>query len=265
MRWIDSHAHIDMPAWDQDPAALFARAASVGVEAIVVPGYRAADFGRIADCVQANQIVRLHPAYGLHPVYLPDHDLPGDWARLEAALQQPGVVAVGEIGLDRFLPALTTPVAWAQQIEIFETQLAMARSRDLPVILHVRRAHADLVRSLKRVGVAAGGVVHAFAGSWDEAQAYLRLGLCLGVGGVITYDSARRVRRVAAQLPLSSVVLETDSPDMPAQGWQGRPHEPAALPEIFAAWAALRSEPPDQLMSAVWQNTQRLFRLSEAS
>jgi TatD DNase family protein len=162
---------------------------------------------------------------------------------------------VGEIGLDYFLPELDR----VQQQALFNAQLALAAEFELPALLHVRRSHAEVIASLKRYRLKRGGIVHAFAGSLEQAHEYLKLGFKLGVGGAATWPQALRLRKVIAELPLEAIVLETDSPDMaPAMHPQQR-NSPAFLPDICAAIAALKGLSPSELASASSQNACQLF------
>lgn len=259
MRLFDSHCHLDAPEFDDDRPAVLAAAAATGVAALLVPAYVASRWSSLLAWVAATDTpaLRLLPALGLHPVHLQSHQ-DDDLQRLSDLLQQqPGVVAVGEIGLDRYLETLTTPACWARQVSLFEAQLAIAQSRGLPVVVHARRSHAAVVASVRRVGFRQGGIVHAFAGSWEEAQQYQRLGFALGLGGVLTYPSARRVRAVAARLPLSQLVIETDAPDMRGQGWPQARNEPRALAQVLQALAELRGLSPEALAETLWANTWR--------
>lgn len=277
MRLLDSHCHLDAPEFDADREAVIAAARRAGVEGIVIPAYVAARWdGLLALCRQSRpQGPRLWPALGLHPVHLAAHG-DTDLARLDALLRtHDDIVAVGEIGLDRFLPGLVDNGAWARQLTLFEGQLALAREHDLPVILHARRCHADILACLKRVGHRAGGILHAFSGSVEEARQYVKQGLCLGLGGPLTYPQSARLRAVATALPLEALVIETDAPDLVPHGHHthhadGRPRQPgesvrnspAYLPAVFETFVALRPEPREVLAEAFRRNVERALRLT---
>ena len=148
------------------------------------------------------------------------------------------------------------PEQWQRQVSLFEAQLALAKQFNLPVILHARRCHSDIVRCIKRVDLTTGGIVHAFSGSLEEANNYIQLGFKLGFGGALTYDSARRIRAVATQLPLPSIVIETDAPDMlPSQSRHMSHNHPANLPLVLDTLATLRQTSAAELAQALWQNT----------
>jgi TatD DNase family protein len=257
MPLLDSHCHLDAPAF-ADLSLVLQQASDAGIEGIVVPAYKADRWQSLLDMqLQYDQAsLRLWPALGLHPLFLEDYK-PQDLDVLaELLTQHDRVVAVGEIGLDRYQPELREPALWQHQVYLFEAQLALAKAFDLPVILHARRSHSDIVRSIKRVGLTTGGIVHAFSGSLEEANHYISLGFKLGFGGTLTYDSARRIRAVAAAVPISSLVIETDAPDMLPSSCRHLAHNhPANLSLVLAALATVRQTSAAELAAALWQNT----------
>ncbi|WP_409268822.1 TatD family hydrolase [Pseudomonas sp. KCJK9044] len=236
MRLIDTHTHLDFPDFDPDRRRLLDDAAARGVERMVVLGVYQANFQRVWDLVCGDR--RLFAALGLHPVYLDQHRPEHltqlrDW--LERLRGDPRLCAVGEFGLDYYLPALDK----AQQQALFEAQLQMACDFELPALLHVRRSHAQVIATLKRYKPARAGIIHAFAGSYEEAREYIKLGFKLGLGGAGTWPQALRLRKTLPRLPLECVVLETDSPDMAPVMFPGLRNSPEHLPEIAAALAEL--------------------------
>lgn len=278
---IDSHCHLDAPEFDADREQVLAQARAAGLTGIVVPAYVAARWdGLLALCRRhatlAPDSPRLWPALGLHPVHLTSHDEAADLAALAACLNASAdVVAVGEIGLDRFLPELASEPAWSRQLALFEAQLDLARQHDLPVILHARRCHEHIRNSLRRVGHRSGGILHAFSGSVEEARQYVAMGLHLGLGGPLTYPQSARLRAVAAALPLDALVIETDAPDLvpfPCRDrhQDGRPRQPgervrnspAWLPTVLDSFAELRPESREMLAEAFRRNTLRALRLA---
>ncbi|AOV97968.1 deoxyribonuclease YjjV [Edwardsiella hoshinae] len=255
-RLIDSHCHFDFAPFCGDEAASLQRARAVGVEAIIVPSVAAARFAQVVALAHAHPM--LYAALGLHPLYIEQH-CDEDVVQLEQALAQrdPTIVAVGEIGLDHYGEAVQP----ARQLALLQAQLSLAQRYALPVILHSRRSHDLLAQTLRRQPVARTGVVHGFSGSLSQAEAFVRLGYAIGVGGTITYARAQKTRAVVAALPLHALVLETDAPDMPLSGFQGQANRPEQLARVFAALCQLRSESPEVIADALYRNTRRLFTL----
>ena len=256
MRLIDTHTHLDFPDFDADRAAVLARCRALGVEKLVVLGVYQANWQRLWDLVQGED--GLYAAFGLHPIYLQEHRPEHltelrDW--LERLAGKPKLCALGEFGLDWYVEGLDRE----RQQTLFEAQLALACEFELPALLHVRRAHAQTIATLKRYRPRRGGIVHAFAGSAEEAKEYLRLGFRLGLGGAATWPQANRLRKVVAQLPPDSMVLETDAPDMAPSMHPGQRNSPEYLAEICAALAELRGETKEVLAEASTRNTCALF------
>ncbi len=264
--WIDTHCHLDAAEFGADPAhmnGLRQRAADEGVGLCVIPAVDRTNFDTVRELAH-----RLGDAYalGIHPLCVPRAS-EDDLAALDAALTEhrddPRLVAVGEIGLDFFVPALCTPEMRERQAFFYRAQLRLARQHGLPVIVHVRRSADMLLKHLRELPVA--GIAHAFNGSEQQAQAFIELGFKLGFGGACTFEPARQLRRLAAELPLSSLVMETDAPDIPPQ-WlyvtaaereAGRAqgiNSPAELPRIGAVVAELRGMPVADLMTATTAN-----------
>jgi TatD DNase family protein len=253
---IDSHTHLDFPDFDADRSALLAESRALGVRRMVVLGVHTGNWQRVWDLVQSD--ADLYAAFGLHPVFLDQHqpaDLQtlGDWlTRLHGHRQ---LCAVGEIGLDYFIDTLDRE----QQQTLFEAQLQLAADFELPALIHVRRSHAAVIATLKRFKLKRAGIIHAFAGSREEAREYIKLGFKLGLGGAPTWPQALRMHRVLPQLPLESVVLETDSPDMAPAMYPGQRNSPAHLPAICAALAELMHISPEQLAAASTANCCEVF------
>ena len=245
--WIDTHCHWDAPEFAPDRDAVLTRAQASGVDTVVVPTVQASDWAETqAMCRAAGQPYAL----GIHPLFTPKaHD--DDLAQMDAALTEaqgdPLLVAVGEIGLDFFVPGLDAE----RQQHFYLAQLKLAKRHGLPVILHVRRSADQLLGGLRRVALRTGGIAHAFNGSAQQAQAFVDLGFALGFGGALSFERALNLRRLAATLPAESLVLETDAPDIPPQwlyqtaaaraaGQGSGRNEPAELPRIAQTLAELR-------------------------
>lgn len=268
--WIDSHCHLDAPEWsDAERARLRERARAAGVSLCVLPAVERANWDAVRDWAH-----RTGDAYalGIHPLYVPqaaEADLAALDERLGLARADERLVAVGEIGLDFFVPALCEPAMRAKQQHFYEAQLELACRHGLPVILHVRRSADALLRPLReraRRGLPLpGGIVHAFSGSRQQADAFVALGWRLGFGGAATFETARRIRQLAAELPLSALVLETDAPDIPPQwlyvtaqaraaGQAQGVNTPGELPRIGAEVATLRGMTATALAEATARN-----------
>jgi len=249
MRLIDTHCHLDAAEFDPDRDDVYARARAAGVGTLVVPAISAANFAPVlATCRRYSGCL---PALGLHPMYIGEHR-PEHLDALRLAIEQEKPVAVGEIGLDYFVPELDPAV----QEYYFVEQLKIARDHDLPVLLHVRRAVDEVLKQLRRVKVK-GGIAHAFSGSRQQAEAFIKLGFKLGFGGAFTYSRATRLKSLAAELPLEAIVLETDAPDIPPAFLDaGARNSPEYLPRIAAELAALRGMEVGEVVEATTRNAE---------
>ena len=259
--WIDTHCHLDATEFDNDRDAVVQRARAAGVGQIVLPAVDAGNFARVRELAHRHGLVY---ALGIHPMCTDearDGDLPLLRDALAAYADDPRLVAVGEIGLDHFIPDLDRE----RQADFLAAQLKLAVEFDLPVLLHVRRS-VDVVLKHLRMTRVRGGIAHAFNGSEQQANAFLELGLRLGFGGTLTFERALRIRRVAQTVPLDAIVMETDSPDIPPQ-WLYRTaqarasgatmrNESAQLPAIGASLAALRGIEVAALARATSANAQ---------
>ena len=247
---IDSHCHLDFSCFDDDRAEVLNNCKKLSVETIVIPGTEASRWQKQINLCHLYPQLRF--ALGLHPYFLNSFESL-HLVELSKLLNQyqDRVLAVGEIGLDTHID-----VDWKLQLQVFEQQLLIAEEHMLPVILHHRNSHNQLIRTLKAKKFSQGGIVHAFSGSVQEAKAYIDLGFKIGVGGGITYSRASKTRKTIAQLPINCIVLETDSPDMPLMGKQGQRNSPEYLPEIFDSLLTLRNETKQKLLQACSHNVQ---------
>lgn len=254
--WIDTHCHLDAAefAADRDAVAVAARAA--GVDTIVVPAVAAGNFAAVRAC--AERYAHCRVAYGIHPMCTDrarDEDL--DTLRAWLARERHGPhppVAIGEIGLDGFVPGLDM----ARQEFFFRAQLEIAREFDLPVLLHIRRAQDVVLKHLRRARVR-GGIAHAFNGSRQQADMFAALGFKLGFGGAMTFEGSRRIRALAASLPLETIVLETDAPDIPPSWAAGGRNEPANLVRFARILAELRGAPLPEIIAVTGNNAREVF------
>ncbi len=268
MRWIDTHCHLDAPEFDLDRVAVRATAHAVGVAHCVIPAVETSNFDTVRALAHAGG-----DSYclGIHPLCSPSAG-PDDLLALKTHLQEhhadPRLVAVGEIGLDYFVPALTQSPLREHQEQVYREQLKLAREFGLPVVLHVRRSADRLLKHLRALltgGPAWSGIAHAFNGSEVQAREFIKLGFKLGFGGAVTFERALQLRHLAQTLPLESIVLETDAPDIPPH-WlyttqqdrhsgiaQGR-NAPGELPRIAAVVAQLRGITIEALAQATTHN-----------
>lgn len=279
LTWVDTHCHLDAREFDADRDNVRRQAHHAGVSRCVLPAVEVRNFEAVRLLAHRNNnMPGIHDVYalGIHPLYTPaatDQHL----QQLDATLCQhradPCLVAVGEIGLDGFVPELNNPTAWDKQEHIYRAQLRLARQHQLPVILHVRRSADALLKGLRSITVK-GGIAHAFNGSLQQAHAFIELGFKLGFGGALTFDRALQLRRLATTLPLSAIVLETDAPDI-APHWlytpaaqraagvpQGR-NTPAELPRIAQVLAELRGISLAEVAHATFDNAQSVLQLRD--
>lgn len=250
---IDSHCHIDFPQFDADRTSVLEHAAKLGIHTILVPGTQARNWRNQIQL--SHHFPQLKIALGLHPYFLQDFEQQ-DLVLLEKLIlaNRTQILAVGEIGLDFHIS-----VDKGLQQDVLEKQLQLASEFDLPVILHHRQSHNQLIRTLKQYRLKRSGVVHAFSGSLQQANSYIEMGFKLGVGGTITYPRANKTRTVFANVPLESLLIETDAPDMLLMGCQGQRNSPELLPKILEELAAIRSESLVVIDLQLEQNFAQLF------
>ncbi|APW47201.1 TatD family hydrolase [Rhodoferax antarcticus] len=273
MRWIDTHCHLDAPEFGTTIQAQRALAASNGVVHCVIPAIAVDNFAAVR--AMAHQSGDSY-CLGITPMNVPYASVDA-LSCLTAAVKQyhadPRLVAIGEIGLDYFVPELCKSPWRERQHDFFYAQLKLARAYDLPVVVHSRRSVDQILKALRQVAGPGGqwhGVVHAFNGSFQQALAFIQLGFKLGFGGALTYERARHLRSLATGLPLEAIVLETDSPDMPPrwlyksaeQRATGEPqgiNSPAEVPRIGAELAQLRGISLQALADATTRNALQAF------
>ena len=267
--WIDTHCHLDASEFDADRDAVREAARQAGVTHCVIPAVHAAHWPQVAQLAEQHGDAY---ALGIHPLFVPQAQ-EADLLALDHALTEhrddPRLVAVGEIGLDFFVPELCTPHMRDRQWWFYTAQLKLAQKHGLPVILHVRRSADLLLKGLRQSRISSG-IAHAFNGSTQQAQAFVDLGFALGFGGTLTYERSLQLRRLACELPLSALVLETDAPDIPpqwlyqtaeqrAQGAKQGRNSPAELPRIAQVLAELRGVLLTDLAAASSANACRVL------
>ena len=233
MDLIDTHCHLDAQEFDHDRDIVLEQCRLAGVRRLLVPATGFNNWQSVVDICRKNP--GMAPALGLHPMFMSEH-LPRHISELGFQVESVRPVAVGEIGLD----FQVRDASHTTQITLLMQQLKIAQNANLPVILHVRKAHEQMLKCLSDSPVC-GGIVHAFNGSFEQAKRYLDLGFKLGFGGMISFPGATRLRKLAENLPIEAIVMETDAPDMPGLGHQRQRNSPTFLPEYAAALAAIRS------------------------
>lgn len=249
---VDSHCHLDAAEFDADRDQVVADAQKAGVESIVVPAIERGNFDAVL--ALSRRYSCCIPALGIHPLYT-ERALPEDLDVLREKLGESRPAAIGEIGLDYFVENLDRD----KQAFYYIEQLKLAREFDLPVLLHVRRSVDHILKHLRRIEVR-GGIAHAFNGSRQQAEIFIGMGFKLGFGGAMTWPRALHLRELAATLPLDSIVLETDAPDIPPE-WIGRGgrNSPAQLPKIARVLAELRNIDVDEIIAKTTRNMHQLL------
>ena len=254
MNLIDSHCHLDVADFDDDLPETLARAQQAGVDRFIVPAISAAGWQHLADLAAKHR--GFHPAYGLHPMFLAEHS-DDHLDALPAWLKRPECVAVGECGLDFFVPGLDGP----RQEVIFVEHLRLAALHDKAFIIHARKATERVIQLLRQHGPLRG-VIHSYSGSLEQARQLVDMGFLLGIGGPITYPRSARLRAIVQQFPLQFLLLETDSPDQPMAGEQGNRNEPSKLVRVTEALAEICGNPVAEVAEQTGLNAKRLFGLT---
>jgi TatD DNase family protein len=248
---VDTHIHLDAREFDPQRDAVMQRARDAGVRAFVLPAIEPANFAAVDELAARHADVK--PAFGVHPMYV-DGVTDDALDAVRKRLEQGGAVAVGEIGLDFYVEGLDR-----ERMEVFYVrQLEFAREFDLPVLLHVRRAQDAILKQLRRLRPR-GGIAHAFNGSFQQAEAFIGLGFKLGFGGAMTYEGSKRIRELAAKLPLEAIVLETDGPDIPPAWRPDGPSLPEELIRYATVIAELRGIDVESVIEATGKNARAIL------
>ncbi len=232
MEIIDTHCHLDVTSFDKDRDDVLEQCRKQGITKIIVPAIIAKTWNNLLNLCKKEK--GLYPTLGLHPIFIEQHD-ESDLALLENTLKNNLPVAIGEIGLDFYSKELDKN----KQVMLFEQQLFLAKKYHLPVILHVRKAHDQVLQLLKKIKVK-GGFCHAFNGSIQQAEKYIELGFKLGFGGTLTYTNSKKIHQLATAIPLEHIVLETDAPDMVVESHRGERNSPEYIVEALNVLATLR-------------------------
>ncbi len=263
MNFFDSHCHFDFSAFDADRYAVWQKMRAVGIKGLVIPGVEPAQWFKAQSLCR--ELDDCYFALGIHPWWI-EKITTGMAARSDYVQQMSVIleedqnsadrrcVAVGETGLDKMI---STPLA--EQLDLFAWHVDRANEFDLPLIIHSVRTHNELIAHLRKHKPVRGGVIHAFNGSYETAMQFIDMGFYLGVGGTISYERAQKTRSTFARVPLESLLLESDAPDMPLCGHQGERNSPAQLPAIAQLLAELRDEDPALIFRTIRENTHRCF------
>lgn len=261
---FDSHCHLNFSDFDGDRAQVLNQAARAGVSDICIPATKHAEWQSLiseSEALSKEGPVNIVTALGLHPYFISDHCTDHLPVLDQLLKQSPAkVIAIGETGLDFFDRAIT-PQQIKVQTELFTCHVELACQHQLPLIIHSRKSHDQVLKVLRRYTPECGGTIHAFSGSEQQALEYIKLGFKLGFGGGITYPRATKTRHLATTLPINSIVLETDAPDMPLNGYQGKRNEPERVKLVAECLAELRGISLMEVAEATSQNCRALFRL----
>lgn len=253
--WTDTHLHLDASEYDSDRIAVVQRARDLHVTRFVLPAVGAFNFDEVKSL--AHSIPGAVYCLGIHPMFVDkakEEHLLTLKQKIQASIDDPKFAGLGEIGLDGFVPGLN----WDKQVQFFHAQLKLARDFDVPVVMHVRKAQDPVLKGL-RIYKPRSGIAHAFNGSFQQADHFLNLNMCLGFGGASTFTRALQLRRLAAELPESAMVLETDGPDIAPEWINKQRNAPEHLPRIAETIAELRQSSVEVLSRQTQLNAQRVL------
>ena len=250
---IDTHCHLDIAAFNPDRDEVLHHARDAGVIAQIIPAIESSGWERLLELCSEHQ--DLYPALGLHPVFLQQHTQ-ADIEKLAAIVKTVQPVAIGEIGLDFAIKSLDRDT----QQQLFEAQLVIAKAAQLPVIIHARKSHDEVIKLLRKHHIS-GGSIHAFSGSLQQGMHYYEMGFKLGFGGMLTFERSRKLRQLAHDLPAEALLLETDAPDMTVASHRGERNSPQYLPQVLAALAGARDESIEVVARCTTDNARAAFNL----
>ena len=259
MIFFDSHCHFDFADFDQDREAIWEECNERGINYLMIPGVSPEQWGAARKIAHGYKDICW--GAGLHPWWIKKAEISDEYStrlrqQLLDNLAQKKCLAVGECGLDAMIE---TPIELQQKI--LDVHLHVAQEKSRPLIIHCRKAHNELLQQLNKYRIEAGGVIHGFSGSYDMAMQYWAMGFRLGIGGTITYPRANKTRDTVKNLPLESILLETDAPDMPIEGEQGKRNSPVNIITIAQTLADLRGEPLEHIAAQTTRNAQQLFKI----
>lgn len=250
---IDAHCHLDFKTFDLDRLQVLQRAADINISDIIIPGTQKKYWQRIRSLCATHD--NLHACYGLHPYWVKQHELQ-DIAELRHYIKTSSTVALGECGLD-FRPQQADK---SLQLEFFEAQLTIAEEYQLPVVIHSVKATETVIQTLKKYQNLTG-MIHSYSGSLEQAKQLIDLNFFISIGGSVTYERANKIKKVAAGIPLTSLLVETDAPDQPDFLHSDKRNEPAFLINTVAAIAAIRKSDSAEISRQTTINAKHLFKL----
>ncbi len=250
--YIDSHCHLDHPTFDRDRSELLSHCQIQNIQQLIIPATVASQWGNAIDLGKAYPT--LHIALGLHPLFIQQHEDSASTQLSKVLSTTPETVAIGEVGLDY---TIDHP---HRQLQLLDDQMEIANQFHLPLLLHVRKAHQPMLQCIRRTKHHRG-IVHAFSGSYEEARIYLDQGFLIGVGGVVTRPNAHRLHRVVRKIPLESIALESDAPDLPPVWARGERNTPLHIPAIAQHIAQLRNQPLERIANQTTANVRHLLSL----
>jgi len=244
---IATHCNLDFTEFDDSREQLIKDCHNLNIDYFIVPSTLASRWSNLFQLsVQYSEMI---PAIGLHPYFIKEHQK-SDLDELERRCQQNKGILIGETGLDFYRKGLDRE----KQIFFFEAHLAIAKQYSSPLIIHARKSHEQIISMIKSSGIE-GGIIHAYNGSYEQAKQYLKYNFKFGFGGAMTYSSATKIRNLAIQLPIESILLETDAPDMrPSFVEKNYHNSPIHLKKYLKILAELRSVPIDLLEEQMLQN-----------
>jgi len=251
----DSHCHIDFDVFDNDRTQVIQNAKQAGVNKIIVPGVLHETWDKILSC--CNEFTELYPCFGLHPYFIDKHQ-PQHLDNLKTYLDEHNPVAVGECGLDFFLKNIDVE----QQIFYFEQQLDIALEFNLPVVIHARKSTEAVIKAIKK-RPALRGMIHSYSGSYEQALQLIKLGFYLSFGGPVTYEKSTRLRKTLQQLPLESILVETDAPDQPVANAKNNRNEPLCILKVIESIASLHNTGTETIENITSKNAGELFKLNK--
>ena len=251
---IDTHCHISDTSFDLDRNTVLNNCFDKGIHKIVMPAVSVDTWDALLKL--SKQYQQLYPTLGLHPIFIKEHQYT-HLAKLEELLENTNVIAIGEIGLDFYLKDLDKE----KQIEFFEAQLVIAKNHKLPVVLHVRKAHDQVLQLLHKYKIK-GGFCHAFNGSIQQAKQYIDLNFKLGFGGTLTYDNSKKIHKLAKELPIESIVLETDAPDMVVESHRGERNSPEYIVDVLSALAQIRNDSIETIAAQTTKNANEIMNFT---